>query len=285
MAATVPEARGRPWRRAAPAASHNSGISPVPVAKCPGRREHSRAGYPAAVVSPENQPAPSPGPDPHPGETAYRQARFRLPPGATEILLIRHGESAAASLGQPFPLVDGHADPELAENGREQAEQLAERLATSHIDAIYVTSLRRTAQTAAPLAEKLGLTPQVEPDLREVNLGEWEAGLFRKMVADNHPVAERMWAEERWDVIPGAEPAETFAARTGGAIRRIAAAHPDQRVAVVVHGGVIAVVLAMATGSRPFAFLGADNASISRLVITPQRWVLRTYNDTAHLES
>jgi probable phosphoglycerate mutase len=124
----------------------------------------------------------------------------------------------------------------------------------------------------------------VEPDLREIHLGEWEAGRFRKMVADNHPIAERMWAEERWDVIPGAEPAESFAARTSGAIKRIAAAHPDQRVAVVVHGGVIAVLLAMATGSRPFAFLGADNASISRLVITPERWLLRLYNDTAHLE-
>jgi len=233
---------------------------------------------------PENEPHPSPGHDPHPGETAYRQSRFRLPPGATEILLIRHGESAAAYMDKPFPLVGGHADPDLAENGREQAERLAERLARTPIDALYVTSLRRTAQTAEPLAEKLGLTPQVEPDLREVHLGEWEAGLFRKMVADNHPVAERMWAEERWDVIPGAEPAEKFAARTGSAIRRIAAAHPDQRVAVVVHGGVIAVVLAMATGSRPFAFLGADNASISRLVITPERWILRTFNDTAHLE-
>ena len=104
------------------------------------------------------------------------------------------------------------------------------------------------------------------------------------MVADNHPVAERMWAEERWDVIPGAEPAETFAARTGAPSGGSRRPYPDQRVAVVVHGGVIAVVLAMATGSRPFAFLGADNASISRLVITPHRWVLRTYNDTAHLE-
>ncbi len=214
---------------------------------------------------------------------AYRQARFRLPPGATELLLLRHGESQAAYPGKPFPLVDGHADPELAGEGREQAERLAERLAGSRIKAIYVTSLRRTAQTAAPLAARLGLVPQVEPELREVNLGEWEAGLFRKMVADNHPLAEQMWAEERWDVIPGAEPAEAFAARVGGALRRIAAAHPDQRVAVVVHGGVIAQALALATGSRPFAFLGADNASISRLVITPRRWVLRGYNDTAHL--
>ena len=46
----------------------------------------------------------------------------------------------------------------------------------------------------------------------------------------------------------------------------------------------IAALLAMATRSRPFAFLGADNASISRLVITPQHWILRGYNDTAHLE-
>jgi 2,3-bisphosphoglycerate-dependent phosphoglycerate mutase len=223
-------------------------------------------------------------PEPHPGATSYRQTRFRPPPGATDILLIRHGESEAAYMEKPFPLVDGHADPELSETGREQAERLAERLAKQPIDAIYVTSLRRTVQTAAPLAERLGLTPQAEPDLREVHLGEWEAGRFRKMVADNHPVAERMWAEERWDVIPGAEPAEVFAGRTGGAIKRIAAAHPDQRVAVVVHGGVIAVLLAMATGSRPFAFLGADNASISRLVITPERWLLRGYNDTAHLD-
>ena len=128
-------------------------------------------------------------------------------------------------MDKPFPLVDGHADPELSENGREQAERLAERLAKQPIDAIYVTSLCRTAQTAAPLAQRLGLTPQVEPDLREVNLGEWEAGVFRKMVADNHPIAERMWAEERWDVIPGAEPADVFEARTSGAIKRIAAAH------------------------------------------------------------
>jgi probable phosphoglycerate mutase len=233
---------------------------------------------------PESQSQPSADREAHPGEVSYRQARFRAPPGATDILLIRHGESEAAYVDKPFPLVDGHADPELSENGREQAERLAERLAKQPIDALYVTSLRRTAQTAEPLAERLGLTPRAEPDLREVNLGEWEAGRFRKMVADNHPIAERMWAEERWDVIPGAEPADEFTARTSGAIKRIAAAHPDQRIAVVTHGGVIAALLAMATASRPFAFLGADNASISRLVITPERWIIRVYNDTAHLE-
>ena len=112
---------------------------------------------PAAV--PASAAAP-PGTEPHPGAAAYRQARFRRPPGATELLLIRHGESQAAYPDKPFPLVDGHADPELAEEGREQAERLAERLGRTRIDAIYVTTLRRTAQTAAPLAARLGLAPR-----------------------------------------------------------------------------------------------------------------------------
>jgi probable phosphoglycerate mutase len=252
-------------------------------------RPQSLPGDTGAAAAPPAGPDPAPPAggspsEPHPGATAYRQTRFQPPPGAAEILVIRHGESEAAYMDRPFPLVDGHADPELSDNGREQAERLAGRLAKDPIDAIYVTSLRRTVQTAAPLAARLSLTPRVEPDLREVHLGEWEAGRFRKMVAENHPVAERMWAQERWDVIPGAEPADMFTARTSGALQRIAEAHRDQLVAVVVHGGVIAALLAMATRSRPFAFLGADNASISRLVITPQRWILRGYNDTAHLE-
>jgi len=226
----------------------------------------------------------TPAQEPQPGAASYRQARFRTPPGATELLLIRHGESQAANPDDPFPLAGGHADPALDPNGHDQAQRLAARLDGTRIDAIYVTTLRRTAQTAAPLAERLGLAPRVEPGLREVFLGDWEAGLFRKMVAERHPVAERMWAEERWDVIPGAEPAGEFAARVGGAVRRLAAAHPDQVLAVIVHGGVIGQALALAAGSRPFAFLGADNASISRLVVAGERWVVRGFNDTAHLD-
>ncbi|MEV0623451.1 histidine phosphatase family protein [Nonomuraea sp. NPDC050404] len=216
-----------------------------------------------------------------PGE--YRQGRFRTPPGAAEILLVRHGESEPARTGRPFPLVDGQGDPALAPEGREQAGRVALRLGAEPIDAIYVSTLRRTSQTAAPLAARLGLTPVVEPALREVHLGEWEGGLFRRMVAEGHPVARQLSEEERWDVIPGAEPAAAFSERVRGALEKLAAAHPDQRVVVVTHGGVIAEALAAATGSRPFAFLGADNASVSHLVLTGTRWVLRRFNDTAHL--
>jgi probable phosphoglycerate mutase len=213
----------------------------------------------------------------------YRQSRFVRPPGACELLLVRHGESAPARDDQPFPLVDGHGDPELATAGREQAFRLADRLAHEDIAAIYVTTLRRTAQTAAPLAERLGLTPRVEPDLREVGLGEWEGGSFRRHVAEGHPIAKRMFEEQRWDVIPGAEPGDAFAARVRAAIVRIATAHPDQTVVVVSHGGAIGQILAEAAGTRGFAFAGSDNAAISHLVVSGDQWIIRRYNDTAHL--
>lgn len=214
---------------------------------------------------------------------AYPQRRFRRPPESTEILLVRHGESEPAVPGRAFPLVDGHGDPALSPEGRDQAERLAGRLADRKLDAIYVTTLRRTAETAAPLAEVTGLVPRVEADLREVHLGEWEGGLFRQRVAEGHPIALRMVAEERWEVIPGAEAHDGFRARVRAGVERVVAAHPGQRVAVVSHGGVIGMVVAEAVGGRPFTFVGADNASITHLVVTAERWIVRRFNDTAHL--
>jgi probable phosphoglycerate mutase len=85
-------------------------------------------------------------------------------------------------------------------------------------------------------------------------------------------------------VVPGSEPVDDFSARVRGRIERIASAHPDQRVVVVVHGGVIGEILALAAASRPWAFVGADNASISHLVVTEHRWVVRRFNDTTHLD-
>ncbi len=220
---------------------------------------------------------------PDTGTVEYRQARFAPPPGSTVLLLVRHGESAPARADRPFPLVLGRGDPELALDGQVQADRVCARLAGGRVDAIYVTPLRRTAQTAAPLAASTGLTPTVIEDLIEVGLGDWEGGLFRQRVAEGHPQAVQMREEERWDAIPNGEPADQIAKRVRRGIERIAADHPGQRVAVFTHGGVIGQVLADAAGSRPFAFVGSDNGSLSEVVVTPQRWIIRGYNDTSHL--
>lgn len=217
-----------------------------------------------------------------------RQARFLAPPGATTILLVRHGESAAAHPDRPFPLRDGHGDPPLHPDGEIQAQRLGARLAGEHrnghrISAIYVTTLRRTHQTAAPLAEAIGLAPLVVPELREVHLGEWEGGAFRTRIASDDPIARRVIEEERWDHIPGAEPLEVFDARIRAGLARVVAAHPDERIVVVAHGGVIGHVLHQATGSSRFAFALADNASISELVVWDSHQRVVRFNDRSHL--
>ena len=110
-------------------------------------------------------------------------------------------------------------------------------------------------------------------------------GFLRMKAHANDPVYLQMQAEERWDVIPGAESHAALNARLMRALGRIHRAHPDQLVAAVVHGGVIGHILAHATGARPFAFNGADNGSISHIVMLGERIMVRRFNDSTHLQS
>jgi len=196
---------------------------------------------------------------------------------------VRHGESRAASAAAPFALVDGQGDPELHANGELQALKVGERLRSLPIDAIYVTKLQRTAQTAAPLAAHLSIDPILDPDLHEIHLGAWEGGLLRMKAQEKDPLYERMLIAERWDLIPGAEPWEQINARVLRGLTRIHRAHPDGLVVAVLHGGIIGHILAHAGGARPFAFQGADNASISHIVMVEGRIVVRRFNDASHL--
>ena len=152
----------------------------------------------------------------------FSQRPYVGPPGSTELVLVRHGASADSVEGESFELVEGQGDPPLSEVGRHQAEQVARRLAVEPIDGVYVSSLRRTAETAAPLVERTGITPVVDPDLREVFLGEWEGGLLRQKAADGDPMFEQVLREQRWDVVPGAESRVMF----GGACAAPSCASP-----------------------------------------------------------
>ena len=214
----------------------------------------------------------------------YRQPVYRPPAGAADLWLIRHGESMPARPGENFPMVDGHGDPALHPQGELQAACVGERLKDTAFANIYVTKLTRTHQTAAPLAAHKGITPAQDPDLHEVSLGDWDGGLYRIKAAEGDPIYRQVVETQDWSAIPNAESREVFFGRVERGLRRIAAAHADERVAVFVHGGVIGAALAMASGSEPFAFLGAANGSISRLVIDASgRMSVRGFNDISHL--
>jgi probable phosphoglycerate mutase len=213
------------------------------------------------------------------------QRPFELSDGATEIVLVRHGASADAIAGVPFALVDGRSDPPLSPDGERQAVAVAERLATEDIAALFITPLRRTAATAAPLAAAAGLDAAVIEDLAEVRLGDWEGGEYRLRAAAGDPVIKRAFEEERWDIIPNGESPEALARRVRTGIETVAAATgPDAVAVAVVHGGVIGEACRQATDSRRFAFVHADNGSLTRLVVMADgRWLLRSFNDSSHL--
>jgi probable phosphoglycerate mutase len=215
----------------------------------------------------------------------YRQRAFAVPPDATELIVVRHGASAPIVPGESFPLVNGHGDPPLADEGMAQAVTVAERLHGEPIRAIFVTPLRRTEQTAEPLVGATRLEPVVIDDLREVHLGEWEGGEYRIRIAERDPIAMRALMEERWDVIPGAESMEALAERVGAGLdRMLSETGPGGTGVAFLHGGVIGEICRQVTRSRPFAFVHADNCSITRIVQFPTgHRILRNFNDTAHL--
>ena len=213
----------------------------------------------------------------------YHQTTYSPPAGAADLLLVRHGRTEAARSGQSFPLVDGHGDPALHPEGEKQAVLVGERLKSDPLSAIYVTKLRRTHQTAAPLAAHLGITPVVDPDLHEVHLGDWDGGEYRIKAAEGAPEFERAGRLQEWGEIPGAETTAALHRRVRRGLLRIAGAHPGERVAVFVHGGVVGAAMAVASGAEAFHFNGAANGSISRVVVLGDRMWVKGFNDCAHL--
>jgi probable phosphoglycerate mutase len=222
-----------------------------------------------------------------PEAKGFEQHRYAPPADSVEVVLIRHGASEAAVPGQRFAMIDGQGDPALSEVGKAQARSVAAALGEEVFSGIFASSLRRTQETAGPLAAATGLEVVVLPDLREINLGELEGGAYRIKVAEGDPLVAEIARQERWDVISGAESAEQFSGRLRAAVAEIAATVPAGTTAVAfVHGAVIGDLCALATGSRPFAFLNADNGSISSIVVHADgSWLLRSFNETRHLDT
>lgn len=212
------------------------------------------------------------------------QHRFQLPPGARQVILVRHGSAG----GDIVPLVRVGditiADPPLTPAGHEQAQLLCERLRHEPVTHLFVTPLQRTHQTAAPLAAATGLRPIVIDELHEVHMGDWET-TFQERVAARDPLIQRMLEQETYEVIPNAERAADVAARVRVGIAKIIEhLEPGHAAVAVCHGGIVGDICRQATDSRPFAFFGPENASISRLVVHADgRWQLRSFNDVAHL--
>ena len=140
----------------------------------------------------------------------------------TELLLVRHGETD----WNRDLRYQGHADPPLNDAGREQAHELARKLANVELDAAYTSDLRRAAETAAIILTGRAVPLFEDAGLREVDVGSW-SGLTRSEIEERFPGTARH----------DGETAEDHLQRVLAAIERIAAQHPHERVLIISHGG------------------------------------------------
>lgn len=199
----------------------------------------------------------------------------------TEIILVRHGQTAQNSAKR----FQGHSDTELDAVGRDQARRVAERLGTLDVAAVYCSDLARARQTAEPLAGSLRLPIEARADLREIDVGK-AAGLTKDELRAQYPAI----FAEGWHRVafPGGESYEQTALRVTAAAREIAAAHRGGRVVAVTHGGAIRAAVAGLVGIS-LEILGGVfvmNTSITRISVDEHgRGRLLTFNDAAHLEA
>jgi probable phosphoglycerate mutase len=202
---------------------------------------------------------------------------------ATRVLAIRHGETA----WNLDTRIQGHTDIPLNATGVRQAAMLAAALAGEGLDAIYSSDLRRARDTADALARAVGLALTTDAGLRERGFGEFEGSTFEE-IEQRWPEQSARWRRREPNFGPdGGETLETFYARCVGTATRLAASHPGQTIALVAHGGVLDCLYRAATrlalqAPRTWQI---GNASVNRLLFSPEGFSLVGWNDSSHLDS
>jgi len=238
-----------------------------------------------------------------PGMAARREAEVRggLLPTLT---LLRHGEPDWAPAGGATV-----GDPGLTPYGRAQADAAARALAARRIDALYVSPYRRAQETAAPLAERIGVTPVTLPELAEI--GVRFEGLTQEAVDRVFVEASRRPLDEHWQGWPGGERFTDFHARVTRGVTKLLDRHairPGQHgdftvwsmppdppsIVIVAHGGTNAVLLTHLLDVRPvpWEWMRFESALAAYSVLQARAlggeghvWSLQNFNELDHLRA
>jgi 2,3-bisphosphoglycerate-dependent phosphoglycerate mutase len=193
----------------------------------------------------------------------------------TELIFVRHGQTDWNAEGR----IQGHIGPGLNALGRQQANEAAQALTGERIDAIYSSDLARARETAEIIGRAVGVSITEDMRLRERAHGDWEAKTTAELDAQV-PNWRELWRRVDLDMrAPGGESTRQVVARVTPMLEEIAAAHPNGRVIIVTHGGVIGTIRTIAanTPHGQEAKFGTKNCEIVPLKwpmqIAPEEWV------------
>ena len=202
---------------------------------------------------------------------------------ATQICLVRHGETE----WNAERLIQGQIDIGLNDIGRRQAVAAGRWLKSAGIVALYSSDLKRAWTTAQSIGAELGLVPASVPEMRERRYGVFE-GLTYDEAKAKHPAGYAAFEgrNANYDFENG-ESLHAMFARVTGKLQALAAAHPGQSIAIVLHGGVLDIINRFVRGNpleMPRDFL-IPNAGINWIAAVDGQWSLNTWGETDHLEA
>jgi probable phosphoglycerate mutase len=183
------------------------------------------------------------------------------------IVLARHGETEWSASGQHT----SRTDIPLTDRGREAAKRLRVRLEGREF-ALVLASPRQRARETAELA---GFTPEIEPDLAEIDYGAYE-GRTTKEIRAERP-GWTLWI----DGSPGGETLAQAGTRADRVLKRALAADGD--VAIFAHGHILRILAARWIGLPPDhgASFALDTASLSELGFERENRVLLHWNSAS----
>lgn len=164
----------------------------------------------------------------------------------TKVFLIRHGETEWNAKGKYL----GLTDLPLTKKGEAQANALAKYLAKEPISMLYCSALKRARGTAEAIAEEKDLEIFVDPDLNEIDFGNWEGLTYAEIKAKYGDLVDSWFKNTSKVSIPGGESWSLFESRINRAISSIIRKSYGETIAVVAHGGVIKVILSKILGAE-----------------------------------
>lgn len=197
------------------------------------------------------------------------------------VILLRHGRSTANNSGV---LAGRSTGVDLDSAGRTQADALVRRLSGIPLAALVTSPLQRCAQTIAPLAQERGLAPETEPELSEVDYGDWTGRELKDLAKE--PLWRVVQAHPSAAVFPAGEGLAAMQNRAVDAVRhhdnRVTSAHGANAVWLLCsHGDVIKSVLADALGQHLDSFqrIVVEPGSVSVVRYTELRPFVLRMND------
>ncbi len=200
----------------------------------------------------------------------------------TKIYLIRHAEAE----GNLYRRIHGHYNGDITPKGHKQIALLAERFREIPIDALYASDLQRTQKTAGAILKYHELPLNIDPRLKEVDMGVWEDKPWGN-VAYYDPEQMIYFSNDpaKWDV-EGGEHFEHLKNRMLGVVTELAEKHEGQALALVSHGMAIRSFLSEVMGvssENICEILHGDNTCVASLTYSNGKLGVEYYNDNSHL--